>query len=424
MSLSKEKSKVDEVTENQPENRLRLQLLREKIEEVLLRRFHEKFPEDQAKLYDELIKTANKNKMNSLLEKKKIHQDDYNKVIPPYGCFVDSKNFDVPLLLVLLINLCDKSKDHEATYNELKKNRNLIQHGSSTEEFEKIFKPVKKSLMAIGATDAEVDKIKTIKIVDEQTKEDIKKMEKTVEVFNYNCSPPMKNFFGREKEIKNLHQLLIESFNDDMLGVAVTGCGGNGKSETARQYWKIHGKIYYDSVIWIDCQNTTLIENSFRTVSERCGMQKSKLNEVVESVYKHFLKRKDPKKQRKVLFIFDNVQDQEMLKDFLPKQSAPHILITSQCQQWDDRCFNVLPLDVFSEEDALKFLENSIKEYQRTDPNDNLKLVRELGFHPVKMHKAFSYIIDNKMSVKRYLPLYETRETELMSEPTAPLGGF
>ena len=91
-------------------------------------------------------------------------------------------------------------------------------------------------------------------------------------------------------------------FMNNKLGVVVSGMGGVGKSQLARQYWKVHqGQFYSDHCIWINGQNKETMKNDFQNIGERCGFEEiknsdgtfKKLSEVVYWVYQHFAKRKD-----------------------------------------------------------------------------------------------------------------------------------
>jgi len=295
-------------------NYTRLQPLRGLMEKTLREEFHKSFDKDPGSLYTQL--QAYKSEINKLLKKGIIGQEQYDLLLPPYGCFVYSEKFDVSLLVTLLRSFCgcnytknwspkENDRSAKANIHRCLKVRHIIQHSPtaiSEKEMEDIFDQVEQPLLELGATQMEFNAIKTMKIIDKEAKNTIKKLEESNKKFHYGSQTPVANFFSRDDELQSLHQKMEYSFDstNNKMGVVISGMGGVGKSQLARQYWKIQGS-FYDNCIWINGQSKETMENDFQTIGERCGLTKIKnpdgtfkeLREILHCVYMYFARRKD-----------------------------------------------------------------------------------------------------------------------------------
>ena len=138
----------------QQKNGCKLQLLREKDEECLLKLFHKKFPTDPKKLNAELQK--HQGTFKQLLKKNILKQKQYDLLFPN-SQQTDSGSFDVTLLFLLIRTLCgykqppngwNKEPDEADTTEianaiRLKLGRGRIQHGKvsiSKQEYNSIYR--------------------------------------------------------------------------------------------------------------------------------------------------------------------------------------------------------------------------------------------------------------------------------------------
>jgi len=416
----------NETTKTQ-EYGFRNQLLVGEMEDTLLEVFHRTFSKNPQLLYQELQK-----KQRELL-KLNLFKHEKVLVLPTNGNSVHSSKFDITLLSKLVRKFCNLSKNDDANVVCIKDARNESNHCTkknvSKNFFNKIYNKVEQPMLDLGASQKQLDYIKNVRITDQQTKEMTKRNQQSNVAFNYNYIPPVKNFFSREEDIQNLHQQVIESKKTQMLGVVICGYGGNGKSEMARAYWKKHKAVFEDIVVWINCQTYATMENSFYEIGVQCGIQDIKningtfipIKEAVYLVYNHFARQKSGSTARKVLFVMDNVHEQNSLKDFLPTSPTitPYILITSQCRNWDSR-FDVLPLDVFTKEDSVQFLKANI--LGKNDDDKIMDLSQHLCCHPLALQQAVSYINKNYLSINNYLSLLDKIPEDLLSEPTNDFG--
>jgi len=121
------------------------------------------------------------------------------------------------------------------------------------------------------------------------------------------------------------------------------------------------------------------------------------------------------------LFVFDNIEDQENLKEFIPQPNyAPYILVTSQCREWDGK-FDVLHLDVFSKRSAFQFVQKNLKSNIIYTAEECTSISNLLGYHPLALQQALSYVNNNDMTLHDYTVQIQKRKQELLSISTADL---
>ena len=429
-------------------NGTRLQILRGLGEEACLDRFHnndtQSFSRDPHKLYIEL--QDKKPQINRLKNKGVLKQDQYDLLIPPSGDTVESTKFDITLVMVLLTNFCGfkypmknwipQSTDIDIFANivRIKRSRDMVQHKPfevSDAEFKRIVPLFEQPLLALGVPQEKIDNVLNMRINDEETKMTRQKYEQSQISFNHNFIPPVTNFFSRDKELNELHDKLTNSFGFK-LGTVLCGFPGVGKSETARQYWMKYGRsAYEDIIVWVSVENAATLESEFQDIGNECGIQKIKNPDgkyvekkiLVDLIYRHFAS-KIKTSPRKVLFVFDGADDQNLLHQFLPKSIdySPYILITSQCTSWDNR-FDQLELQVFSREDALQFFINNTSMTSFQNDGDEIQvLLDEISCHPLALHQVVSYIQKNSITIGEYMSLLDQRKKEMLSEGTDQVG--
>ena len=406
-------AKPPEINDDQ-ERYCRLQMLRGKIEKLLQKIFHGHFPKNPAALYAEMLKL--KSVIVPLRKRKIIKDDQYNILLPSSGQ-VFSDQFDTTLLLLLLKKFCAATYElNKADFEKAAQGRNRIQHmqpSATQQEFDDIVNLLEKPLLALGMPQHDLDEIKT-RIIPSNTK------------FNYNCEPPVANFFGRDQEIQDLHQALINQRQDNSkLGVVVTAIGGCGKTQLVKEYWQIYKDIWYEGIVCkVDCKSKDTIETSFREIGDRRridGIKDQKgaykpVSDIASLVYNHFAMPKELNKERRVLFILDNLNDQALMQGILPLTSPtkPYLIITSQNQEWDQR-FDISKLAVFSKDIALEFLRRNVDPNQMANQKKCEELLHKIDYLPLAIQHSTGYIQSTGVNIEMYLSLLTKHPKRMLS---------
>jgi len=183
--------------------------------------------------------------------------------------------------------------------------------------------------------------------------------------------------------------------------VYLTGLGGIGKTETAREY-AYQNKQKYDHVCEFKAENEDFLFNSFKGLAEYFGKP--------TILHKESLKRFVLKEisKRKWLIIYDNAESYSKIESYLPSQEGlTHVLITSRSKCSTFKRGSEITVKSFKEEDAIKcLLKESGKKLEQTGCNKEKaqKLVRRLGYHPlaiviasacIRMGETFEQDINN-----------------------------
>ena len=433
-------------TTREQNNRSRLQPFIELGRKALLNKFHNNdtfsFPRDPKELYLEL--RQRKRQIDGLRRKNVLHQDQYDRLLPPTGDEVDSQKFDITILMILLTNFCGyeypqrawipeaSDVDDFANIVRIKRLRDEISHFTEVPDAElnRIASLFEQPLLALGIKQKKIDNILNLRIIDEETKAKWEKYEQSQTHFSHNFIPPVANFTSRDAELKDLHHKMTNRSGSEF-GTVIFGFPGTGKSEIARKYCsKFRGQCYEDIVIWVNAQSEATMETDFQEISDQCAIQKSKnengtyveRKKLVDLVFRHFAATLTPN-PRKVLFVFDGADDVNALFKFLPTSTdySPFIVITSQCSSWDQR-FNKLELKVFDNNTAFDFFINNTTQKHYADNEEIHQLLNKISCHPLALQQAVSYITRNSITAREFITLLDQNKKEMLSEGAEQIG--
>ncbi len=244
-------------------------------------------------------------------------------------------------------------------------------------------------------------------------------------------------FIGRKNEIENISKAIKQNEKNSKLKVVVcTGLGGVGKTQLALQYAHHSKNAYSMEPWWFNARDIDTLHQEYLKYAKELGYESkpnkeliedpatsealtSKNNHLTTSVidYLHVYLKNNPG----WLMIFDDVQKYEDIKDFLPKEGG-HILITSRHQEWPNS-YQIIPLDVMTEEDSIKLIKSITTSVHYTDQNDLKELAKTLGYLPAQIACASAYIQQTKMSFREYIDLCHKDDKVLLESTTVPKGG-
>ncbi len=244
----------------------------------------------------------------------------------------------------------------------------------------------------------------------------------------FNVKKPVILFAGRREELIDLHNKIQRSSEKVTVISQITsisGLGGIGKTELARQYVQEYSKDCYDNVIWINAESEIALVESFTRLAkdklkidtkDANGKEKD-IRSIVEEVYNFFSNSKS-------LFIFDDAEKSNYLNKFLPIHDSlpggngPYILITSRNREWE-RGIEVINLNELKSEEAIEFVKKGLS-IEDESQNEKIKaLVEKLQHFPLAIQQAISYIEDQrvtrKFDIDDYLKEYEKKAKDLLN---------
>ncbi|KAF3250349.1 hypothetical protein TWF192_005369 [Orbilia oligospora] len=271
--------------------------------------------------------------------------------------------------------------------------------------------------------------------------------------FNVPLSPSIpKNvdFKGREKILSAMQKHLSEERSfETARWLALVGPGGIGKTQIAIEY--IHRtQTIYSAIFWISAVDENSIHNSlvdimtqivenqvtimsqdsdpdYRKLGRRLGIQAAIDGEGniddrpihAKKIRTAFLNWLGLPGNDKWLLIYDNADDLEResfkLKDFFPKPGRGTIIITSRRPEFKRSPYKQIEVDGLDEQDAISLLVS----YASLESQDNdvvlRTLVELLGYMPLAISLAGSFISQTRVNVSEYISYYQMNFTAAQS---------
>jgi DNA-binding CsgD family transcriptional regulator len=226
---------------------------------------------------------------------------------------------------------------------------------------------------------------------------------------------PCEFFSGRTDFIEKIKSVLKQNRK-----IVVVGYQGMGKTQVSYQYAKQNARDYEGGTYIFKADSEQSLINSIRafaivmeivTQNEVYRLNDDQVRKLIIPLLKNNLE-----KRKKMLFVFDNVEDYDSIKDLVPIQAKQHhLVITSSTKKWD--AWDILELKEFDQEK--KEAEGLILKVLKKETQQNAqKLANKLGYYPLAITQAVNYLKNNNMItiddyIKEYDSLYERRKAFL-----------
>ncbi len=234
-------------------------------------------------------------------------------------------------------------------------------------------------------------------------------------------------FTGRETYLKLLDRDFKKSSAVAITQpISISGLGGIGKTQLALEYAHIcHPKVYR-TVLWVNASNQAMLEASFLSLAHILKLPERDEHEagrIVQAV-KTWLEG-----HTSWLLVFDNADDLQLARTFLPTKPRGHILLTTRLQIVGNIAIP-MPLEAMKPEEGQRFLllrSGDLKpgtEIEALAPmlhEATAQLVKLLGGHPLALDQAGAYIEDKGVSFHTYIQLYHEQRRILLNK-RGPLG--
>jgi tetratricopeptide (TPR) repeat protein len=233
---------------------------------------------------------------------------------------------------------------------------------------------------------------------------------------------PIKNtgFTGRVDQLAEI----ARNLNQTQQGVviqSVVGLGGVGKTQLVTEY--VHQSIASNKYAFIAWLDGTQPERAYRSLGECLGLVFQPTDVEAQCIAK--VEQRLSAHYPSLLLVWDDVKDQGQMLPYLASAARlkAHCLITSRAQYWEeDTNLTIIPLDVFSEAEALSFL------HQRFATSAGLydevaakTLAHTVGYLPLALAQVAAYILMRRKTYRRnyslndYLSAYTDTKKELFN---------
>jgi tetratricopeptide (TPR) repeat protein len=214
------------------------------------------------------------------------------------------------------------------------------------------------------------------------------------------------DFTGREEILSQL----FAGFNAQ--GEAATprqtlyGLDGAGKTSIALEYAYRHAD-QYDLIWWLRAESAATIEEDYLGLARRLNLtDAADAGSAATSLLKWL------GGARRWLLIFDDASDIALdYSPYYPPQDFGHVLITFR-SSLSQGSRGARPVNVWSSQEAIAFL---LRQTGESDEAAAGQLAAALGYLPLALDQAATYIRAEKVSIADYFLLLKTREWEMLS---------
>jgi tetratricopeptide (TPR) repeat protein len=178
----------------------------------------------------------------------------------------------------------------------------------------------------------------------------------------------------------------------------VTGRRGVGKTQLAAEYARAKLAAGWRLVAWVNASGTDSLQAGLAAVADAAGLRGSGSPYGVPDpgpMVRHLLEADGDR----CLLVFDDAEDPDLLRPFVPVSGAAQVLITSTRQSVENLGTSI-PVNVFSADEALALLE------ERTglaDDQGAAAVAAELGHLPLALAQAAAVIAGRRWGYRAYL---------------------
>ena len=238
----------------------------------------------------------------------------------------------------------------------------------------------------------------------------------------WNVPHPRNPFFtGRVKVVADLRKKFAKQRK--AATQAISGLGGSGKTQVAVEYaYRYRDK--YKAVLWLNAESTLDLKAGFSEIARLMRLPHAE-HEPDEAVLagKQWLVT-----ESSWLLVFDNADDPELLRPFLPDAEHGHILVTSRAQDFQNLgVLSPIELEQMTLEDATAFLLRRC-DREKVDAKEQdaaERLARELDGLPLALEQAAAYIAAGSgVTFQSYLQSYRSEGLKRLEARHPVLGNY
>ena len=203
-------------------------------------------------------------------------------------------------------------------------------------------------------------------------------------------------------EVDTLWSLISE---DAAAATVLSGMRGVGKSQIATAIAQQCIDEGWATIIWVDAASRQSILDAWVTIAEN-ELGISPDGKDAETIAQEALRRLEALAEAGRLLVLDNAENADDLRDLIPRGGGFRTIITSTKEFAGFG--RLIEIRCFTPDQAKEYL---LKQIPFFNESDLVKLVEELGYHPLALSQAAVFINRRKgsLSVENYLELMKTR---------------
>src|SRR5260221_8826463 len=227
-------------------------------------------------------------------------------------------------------------------------------------------------------------------------------------------------FTGREEILAGLYTLLRSNKAAALTQTqAISGLGGIGKTQIAVEY-AYRYRDHYHAIFWIDASTPEALSNHFLILATLLDLPErhEQSQDIVVRAVKRWLIA-----HVHWLLILDNVDNLEMMVDFLPMHATGDVLLTTRLQALGTFAQSIEVEKMGLDEGVMFLLRRtkvitpgaSLDQAMKESQEQATEIVSALDGLPLALDQAGAYIEETRCGLSQYVNLYSTRRKELLS---------
>ena len=200
-------------------------------------------------------------------------------------------------------------------------------------------------------------------------------------------------FVGREEDLKSLARQLKAGGTSAVGQVeiaAATGLGGIGKTQLASEFVHRYGRFFAGGVFWMSFADSASVPAEIAACGHALGLHSGfdtltseQQVRLVETAWQSPLPR---------LLVFDNCEEEELLRRRRPSFGGARVLVTSRKAEWDaDLNVKIVPITTLPRPASVELLRRFRPDVPTDDPVLG-SIAEELGDLPLALHLAGSFL--------------------------------
>lgn len=219
------------------------------------------------------------------------------------------------------------------------------------------------------------------------------------------------SFTGRRALLEDIRNRLSAT-GTAVVPQALHGLRGVGKTRTVQEY-AYRFRADYDVVWWVSAEQPSVARSGLAALGEQLGTATGgSLDDRVQATL-DALRRGRP--YHRWLLIFDNADNPDDLREFLP-QGPGHVLLTTRNQAWS-RDANMIEVPVFSRDESIELLRRRVPHLPEADA---AVVADRLGDLPLAIEQAGAWLAATGEPVAAYLHRLEQQLPQILSEELPP----
>jgi tetratricopeptide (TPR) repeat protein len=222
-------------------------------------------------------------------------------------------------------------------------------------------------------------------------------------------------FTGRSEILEALRAKLQKNKRE-----VLSGLGGIGKTQIAAEYAHRH-RNEYSAVFWIFADSEQSLSTGFVSIAKQLDLpEKDNAEQAsITAAVRRWLDEHDD-----WLLIFDNADQPELLRAFLPQQGRGHILLTSRAHVFHSLGI-VKPLEIHELQPAEArgfLLKRTGREGASNEIAEVDALAKQFGYLPLVLEQAGAFILEREASFANYLASFRKRRSDFLKQHKPVLG--